>query len=370
MPARLDPWGSGMPEDYARVMKEFGIQPFDGLLPKIPDPIPLMKRRLIFGHRDFDRVLDAILKRKSYAVMTGLMPSGKMHFGHKLVIDELIWYQKKKADIFLCVADLEAYSARGLSFEESKKFAAEEYLANYQALGLDIKKCRVYFQSTSSVVRDLGFILSRKVNFSMMRAIYGFSGESSISSVFYPMIDVADILHPQLPEFGGPRPTVIPVGVDQDPHLRLARDVAARFNQEFGFVPPSSTYHRLLPGLLGEKMSSSKPESAIFLTDEDETVTKKLKNAFTGGKPTAEEQRREGGNPDVCRIYEFYLYHLVPDDEKLLEIRERCRSGKMICGECKQMAVELVLKFLRDHRKKYQKALPKARALVEKLTAK
>ncbi len=368
MPAPLDPWSSVIPKDYERVMKEFGIQPFGDLLQKISDPLPLMRRKLIFGHRDFDRVLNAMKARKPYAVMTGLMPSGKMHLGHKMVIDQLIWYQKKGAEIFLCVADLEAYSARGLSFDEAKRFATKEYLANYEALGLDIENCNVYFQSKRSAVRDLAFILGKRVTFSTVRAIYGFAGETNISSIYYPLIDVADILHPQLPEFGGPRPTVVPVGIDQDPHLRLARDLAAKFQQEFRFVLPSSTYHRLLPGLLGEKMSSSKPETAIFLTDEDREVTKKLKNAFTGGRPTAEEQRKHGGNPDVCRIYELYLYHLVPDDKELLEIRERCKNGKMICGECKQLAIERMIAFLHEHRQRYKKALPKARRMVERIT--
>jgi tryptophanyl-tRNA synthetase len=205
------------------------------------------------------------------------------------------------------------------------------------------------------------------VNFSEMRAIYGFAGKSNISHIFYPMIDVADILHPQLKEFGGPRPTVVPVGIDQDPHLRLARDVAARFQREFGFVLPSSTYHRLLPGLTGEKMSSSKPETAIFLTDSAEVIQKKIKDAFTGGKPTAAEQRKYGGDPDKCRVYELYVYHLIPDDEKLLDLREACKSGAIICGDCKLRAIELMAKFLKAHQAKRERAEVKAKKLVKKV---
>jgi tryptophanyl-tRNA synthetase len=367
MTIKLDPWGAAIPENYTRVMEEFGISPFENLLQDIPDPHPLMKRRIIFGHRDFERVLNAIKRGENFAVMTGLMPSGKMHLGHKLVIDQLIWYQGHKSDIFLCVADLEAYSARGISLEQSRKFAVEEYLANYHALGLNLDRCHIYFQSTNDAVRQLAFLLSKRVNFSEMKAIYGFAGESSISQIFYPMIDIADILHPQLKEFGGPRPTVVPVGIDQDPHLRLARDVASRFQKEFNFILPSSTYHRLLPGLTGEKMSSSHPETAIFLTDSDEEVEKKIRNAFTGGLPTAAEQRRRGGDPTKCRVYELYVYHLLPDDEKLLEVNELCRSGKMICGECKTKAIELMKDYLKEHRVKYRRALPKVRKIVEKV---
>lgn len=365
MPIKLDPWGAAIPESYAKVMEEFGITPFEKLLHSIPDPNPIMKRNIIFGHRDFERVLNAIKKGEKFAAMTGLMPSGRMHIGHKLVIDQLIWYQAHNSEIFLCVADLEAYSARGVSLEDSKKLAVEEYLANYQALGLDVGRCHVYFQSKSDAVRHLAFLLSKRVNFSEMRAIYGFAGESSISHIFYPMIDIADILHPQLREFGGPRPVVIPVGIDQDPHIRLARDVAARFQNEFGFVLPSSTYHRLLPGLMGDKMSSSKPETAIFLTDTDAEAQKKIKDAFTGGRPTAAEQRKIGGEFAKCRIYELYVYHLMADDGKLAEVREMCKSGKMICGECKNLAIRLMLSYLKEHRAKYKRALPKVKKLID-----
>ncbi len=367
MPVRIDPWGSAMPKDYLRLMSEFGIEPVEGLLAQILRPHYLMRRGIIFGHRDFGRVLNAILKTEKFAVMTGLMPSGRMHVGHKLVIDQLAWYQQRGADIYLCVADLEAYSARGVSFEESKKIAAEEYLANYQALGLDVERCHVYFQSRSDVVRHLAFVLAKKVNFSEMRAIYGFASESNISHIFYPMIDVADILHPQLEEFGGPRPTVVPVGVDQDPHLRLARDVAARFQRDFDFVLPSSTYHRLLPGLTGEKMSSSKPETAIFLTDSSDEMKKKIKDAFTGGRPTATEQRKHGGAPDKCMVYELYVYHLIPDDKKLLDLREACKSGAIICGDCKLRAIELMAEFLKMHQAKRERSEARAKKLVDKI---
>ncbi len=365
MPIRIDPWSAEMPEDYTKLLEEFGIQPFEPMLADIPDSHHLMRRRVIFGHRDFGRVLDAMLHGKKYVVMTGLMPSGRMHLGHKLVVDQLTWYQGQGADIFLCIADLEAYAARGVSFREAKKIATDEYLTNLLALGLDLSKCRVYFQSRSDVVRHLAFALARKVNFSEMRAIYGFKGESNIAHIFYPMVDVADILHPQLEEFGGPRPTVVPVGVDQDPHLRLARDVAGRFSDEFKFILPSSTYHRLLPGLSGEKMSSSRPETAVFLTDSARGATSKIKDALTGGQPTAREQRKLGGDPDKCVVFGLYVYHLMPDDKKLFELREACKTGGLICGDCKKRAIELMLGFLSDHRAERKRAHAKA----EKISA-
>ena len=359
----LDPWGTGLPEDYARLMQEFGIGDFRELLPRIPDPLPLMTRGVIFGHRDFERVLDRMLRGERYAVMTGLMPSGKMHLGHKMVVDQLIWYQRRGGEIFLCMADMEAFSARGLPYERSREIAFEEYLLNCEALGLELERCRVYFQSRSAEVQGLAYSLARKVNLSEVRAIYGFSGETHLSHLYYPMIDVADILHPQLEEFGGPRPTVVPVGVDQDPHLRLARDVAAKFSEEYGFLPPSSTYHRLMRDLFGGKMSSSRPESALFLTDPPEVWERKLWEALTGGRPTAREQREKGGEPSKCLVYELCLYHFLPGDRELLEMRERCERGELICGDCKREVAGLARAFLRELEERREEA----RARVEEL---
>ncbi|KXB05972.1 tryptophanyl-tRNA synthetase [candidate division MSBL1 archaeon SCGC-AAA382F02] len=366
MTQQISPWNEAVPQDYAELMEKFGIEPFDKLIDEIPDPSPLMRRKIIFGHRDFKRILKAINKGKDYVVMTGLMPSGKMHLGHKLVVDQLIWYLEHNAEIYLCVADLESHIARDLSLEEAREMAIEEYLTNYQALGLDLEKCHVYFQSESDAVQKLAYELGKKVNFSELKAIYGFGSSTDASHIFYPMIDAADILRPQLEEHEGPITSVVPVGIDQDPHLRLARDIADRLESEYGFIPPSSTYNRLIPGLTGKKMSSSEPKSAIFLTDSEEEMEEKISNAVTGGRHTVSEQREKGGKPDECMIYSLYVYHLLPDDEELLELRKACESGEIVCGECKEKAKQLLKDFLSEHNEK-RKDVEK---IVEKISEK
>ena len=105
-----------------------------------------------------------------------MMPSGKMHIGHKMIVDQLIWYQKKGADIYIPIADMESYSARNIEFDESKELAITEYLTNYIALGLDFNKknINVYLQSENKLVQNLAYMLGRKVNLNEMKAIYGF----------------------------------------------------------------------------------------------------------------------------------------------------------------------------------------------------
>ena len=103
-----------------------------------------------------------------------------------------------------------------------------------------------------------------------------------------------------------------------------------------------------MTGLTGEKMSSSKPESAIFLTDSTKDATKKIMNSKTGGAVTLEEQKKHGGKPDECVVYELFLYHLIEDDKELQDIHNSCKKGEKTCGQCKKHAVQLMEKILTD----------------------
>ncbi len=429
---KIDPWSSTTYQDYARLRDEFGIQEFSEELWKdLPHPQRLLRRGVVFGHRGFEIIHQAIQNKKPWAILTGLMPSGRMHLGHKMVIDEVLYYQSLGADIFIAVADIEAYATRGFTLEQTKELAVNEYILNYIALGMDLSKCHLYFQSKHQDVKDLAFLLGKKVNWSQMVATYGFEGSTNMAHIFSPLVQTGDILHVQLEKYGGIRPTLVPVGVDQDPHIRLSRDIAQAFRlynvtvtkddkigvfvkvdtnvkelmdaaenilknlrftdlrriseykaiyinnaiekdiliidealahiepsfQGYGFLQPSSTYHRFITGLTGDKMSSSKPESAIFLTDTPQEAKKKIMNAKTGGAVSLEEQKKSGGKPDECMIYELFLYHLIEDDGELKSIYESCKKGQLMCGICKKHAAELMEKFLVDLQEKRKKAL-------------
>jgi len=361
----IDPWSSAV-LDYEKLIEQFGIKPFSELLPEVDNPPILMKRGIIFGQRDYGRILKAMHEKSEFAVVSGMMPSGKMHIGHKMIVDQLIWYQDHGADIFIPIADMESYSARNIDFEDSKELAILEYLTNYIALGLDFKKKNIhcYLQSENRTVQNLAYLTGKKVNLNEMRSIYGFSGSTNISHLYVPLIQVADILHPQLEEFGGPKPTVVPVGPDQDPHIRLTRDIAERFKNKFNFIAPSSTYHRFITGLTGDKMSSSKPKTAIFLSDSPEIAEKKVKTAKTGGRESLEDQKKLGGMPEVCVVYEMLLYHLVKSDQKLEKIFNNCKNGTMMCGECKIQASTMMKNFFEKLSKKRTDAEGEARKIL------
>lgn len=364
---RLDPWGHIEIKDYDRLYKVFGIRPFSEVLPLLKragmEPSHLIARGIIFGHRDFDKVLEAKIRGEPVAVLTGFMPSGKFHFGHKMVVDQLVYLQRHGFKVHVVIADAEAYIVRRIPREEAVRIAVEEYIANMIALGLDPKDTVFYFQTNrGTAYYRLIQLFAGKVTAAEMEAIYG---DVSPAKMMAALTQAADILHVQLDEYGGYRWVVVPVGADQDPHLRLTRDIADRMKGVVELERPASTYHKLQPGLDGKKMSSSRPDSTIFLTDSPGEARRKLFKALTGGRATAEEQRKLGGVPEVCTVYHMDLYHLMPSEEEVGRVYRDCKSGRLLCGECKLLAWSKLERFLEDHRRKLEKAKDIAWKVVE-----
>ncbi|MEK6951276.1 MAG: tryptophan--tRNA ligase [Nanoarchaeota archaeon] len=360
----ITPWEVKGTINYERLIQEFGLQPLR-YLPAVFQKNVLFRRGIIFAHRDFKQIVEAIEQKKPVVMMTGLMPSGKFHFGHKLVADQIVFYQSLGAKIYLTVADIEAYNSRLPSMKELRETAIKEYLINYIALGLKPTNCDFYFQSQRSkegkdegrkanAYYSLAAMLARHVTANEFQAIYG---EISPGKMASALLQAADMLHPQLAEFEGkPIPVVVPVGADQDPHLRLARDLSQRI-KEFKFLQLSSTYHKFLPGLKGDKMSSSDPTSFIALTDSPEEAALKIKKyAFSGGQPTVEEHRRLGGDPEVDVAFQLLKYGLEPDDTQLQKIYNDYRAGKLLTGELKEYTIKKLTAFLRQHQEKRKKA--------------
>jgi len=221
----LDPWGSATVSDYRKLFEEFGIEEFDEILDAVPHPHYLMRRGVIFGHRDYGRVAAAMRNDEPFAALSGFMPTGEPHIGHKLVFDEIIWHQEQGGDAYGLIADLEAHSAREIPWDEIDEHATD-YILSLLALGFDPEAGTLYRQSENREVQDLAFELGAEANYSELQAIYDFHGGTDVSHMQSVVTQMADILYPQVVD--EPKPTVIPVGPDQDPHMRLARDLAAR----------------------------------------------------------------------------------------------------------------------------------------------
>ncbi|MBT7903330.1 tryptophan--tRNA ligase [Candidatus Woesearchaeota archaeon] len=358
----VNPWEVKGDIDYDKLIVQFGLKPIKQLPDFFLNNI-LFRRKFIFAHRDFDKILTRIKEKKPFVMMTGLMPTGKFHLGHMMVAKQMLFYQSLGAKLYITVADVEAYHQRQQSLEQSREIAIEEYITNYIALGLKPENCEIYFQSDrskdgkkASAYYRLQNQLGRHATFNEFKAVYGDLTPGKITS---SLLQAADMLHPQLPEFESAIPVIVPVGSDQDPHLRIARDMAKRFtanNKNHKFDSLCSTYHTFMPGLSGGKMSASDPHSFIALTDEPKIVKKKInKHAFSGGRETLEEHRKLGGNPDVDVSYQ-YLTFFEEDDCKLKQIYDDYKSGKLLSGELKKILIEKLSTFLEAHQKKREQA--------------
>jgi len=345
----MDPYGSELVEDYVKIIKDFGLDSFNAK--NYPDPNRLMRRGIVFAERDMKLVLKAMKEKKKFYVLSGIMPTAqKVHFGTKMVVENIAYFQKHGAKTYCLVADLEAAAARGVSLKEARKNALEFQIPAYIALGLDPKKTVFYFQSENKDVMHLSYEFSKKITLNEYKAIFGMADPGRIISA---LTQAADILYPQLEER---MPGVIPVGVDQDPAIRLTRDIVRR-TKEKKFFLPAGLYHKFTLSLDGEiKMSKSRPESCIDLPEDPKKVCKKIMRAKTGGRDTVEEQRKLGGVPEKCIIFELYKQHLIEDDKELQKIYDDCKAGKLLCGEDKKHCCELMTKFMNNLMKNIEKA--------------
>ena len=362
---RLDPWGVTSVENYERLKSQFGIGTIEPLLPRFKSPSLHIRRGIDFGQRDLSRILDAVDANKPFAVMSGIKPTGVFHLGTKMTADDMIYFQSlsKKASVFYCIADVEAYNDNGLSFQQSSKIAVQN-VADILALGLNPERAIVYKQSQEIKVMHLVTMFSKAVTNNMLKAIYG---ERQFGLYLSALYVAGDILMPQLPGLGGPKPVLVPVGADQDPHIRLARDLASSFHQEFGFIPPSAIYHKLIKSLDGgNKMSKRSASSSFTLSEEPSSAARKIMAGFTGGRPTIEEQRRMGAEAEKCPIYDLYLFHFALEDEYARRVYDECYGGVRMCGDCKKELSAIVKKFLEEHQKKRESMMKEAEELLEK----
>jgi tryptophanyl-tRNA synthetase len=404
---QINPWSSTPSLDIGKTFTDFGIDPIAPVIKELPEVPYFMRRGIVVGHRDYLPIARAIRNKTPFHILTGFMPSGHPHLGHLMVMKEVVWHVQQGGNGYITIADREAHAVRGLSWEKCNEYG-KEYLACLCALGFE---GTTFFQSRNNRLKDLAFEAATKVNFSELTAIYGFGPDTDLAHADAVITQVADILYPQIDR--EPAPTLVPVGVDQDPHIRLTRgiahkmrmftveeregyisvrsknapetaleavkkafphakkyeghvdikgvqctDVAAkvreieRANGGFAFYTPSSTYHIFMPGLTGGKMSSSIPESIISFYETEAVVRKKVMSGITGGRMTLEEQKRLGGEPDKCSLYLLNLFHMVTDDAGLAEIKRKCMAGEITCGQCKKETAERVVSFLKDFREK------------------
>ncbi|NPB00296.1 MAG: tryptophan--tRNA ligase [Crenarchaeota archaeon] len=353
----VTPWEVKGRVDYRKLAEQFGVKLLtEDDIRKIEklagDSHHLLRRGFFYAHRGLETIIERIEKGQRWALYTGRGPSADLHLGHILPWMFTKWLcDRFNVELFFEMTDDEKFLVRDLPLEVANRYAYDNALTLI-ALGFRPEQLHLIIDTEDiHYLYRIAVKVAKCLTLSTVKHTFGFTDSTNVGAAFFPTLQISVAFLPT-ELYREEAPVLIPAGIDQDPYFRLARDIADRLN----YPKPCTLYCKFVPALTGEeKMSASRPETAIYINDDDETVRRKIMNAFTGGQPTKELQRKLGGNPDICVVYRYFMAY-VPDDNLVRKIYEDCRSGKLICGECKKMLYEHIVRFLHELREKREKA--------------
>jgi tryptophanyl-tRNA synthetase len=355
--------------DYDRLREQFGTQSIDDpLLERIRELAggelhPLLRRKVYYSHRDLVQLLDGYVRGNRFFLYSGRGPSGPVHTAHLLAFDLCRWIQDRfKVPMYIQITDDEKFWLRpGTTRDETRSWGYENLL-DILAVGFDPARTRVFFDTRSiGTMYSLAVDVAKRIPYSTVKAVFGFPPATNIGLVFYTALQTVPAFYPSW-RSGRPVPCLIPCGIDQDPHFRVTRDIA----ESLGYPKPSLLHSQIVPGLLGGKMSSggNEKDNALFVNDPPKEIDRKVKNAFTGGRATVEEQRRLGAVPEICSVWAMWRTKFAKDDREFETITADCRSGAMLCGECKGKILERIHPFFAEHQVRRERAREYAESLI------
>ena len=275
-------------------------------------------------------------------VLSGIQPSGSLHLGNYFgMMAKMIAYQEQ-SELFCFIANYHAQT----SVSDGKILARGtlEAAANFLALGLDPEKSTFWVQSDVVEVQELSWVLSNFTPMGLLERCHSYKdkivrGIPPNHGLFaYPVLMTADILLFQSNK--------VPVGKDQKQHVEVARDIAIKFNNEYGEIftipePEIDEEVATVPGLDGQKMSKSYGNT-IDLFAEDNALRKQVMRIVTDPTPVEEPK-----NPDLCNVYK--IYRLFLDKQQDAVLRQRYLAGGLAYGEVKQELFETVRNYFAAH---------------------
>ena len=281
-------------------------------------------------------------------ILTGIQATGTPHLGNLLgaIIPAIELSKKSENESFLFIANM--HSLTQIKNAEELKQNTYEIAAAWLACGLDTEKTYFYRQSDIPETCELSWYLSCFFPFSRLQLAHSFKDkadrlEDVNAGLFtYPMLMAADILLYDA--------EIVPVGKDQLQHLEMARDVAARFNNQMGevFVLPQAELQentKYVPGTDGQKMSKSRGNLInIFLPEKQ--LKKQVMSIETDSTPLEEPK-----NPDTCKV--FAIYSLLATDEQTAELRAKYLAGNYGYGHAKTELLNLILEKFKTEREKF-----------------
>jgi len=268
-------------------------------------------------------------------ILSGIQPSGQLHIGNYFGMMQTMIAHMESDDLYVFIVDLHALT----SVHDPNRLATGtlEAAADFLALGLDPEKCTFWVQSDVPEVCELTWVLSTLAPMGLIERCHSYKdkvakGIAASHGLFsYPVLMAADILLYQADQ--------VPVGKDQKQHLEVARDLAIKFNNQYGetFVLPEpaiSEMTAIVPGIDGQKMSKSYGNTIpIFL--EGKQLKKQVMAIETDATPVEEPK-----DPDNCNLYK--LLQLFATSERMLEIRDLYIKGGAAYGYLKLELLDLL----------------------------
>ncbi|MBI5475694.1 MAG: tryptophan--tRNA ligase [Ignavibacteriales bacterium] len=277
-----------------------------------------------------------------------MRPTGKLHIGHLVgALENWVALQNDYENYHL-IAD---YHALTTNLETAELYQNSiDMLIDWLAAGIDPQKSPVFRQSQIKEHTELFLIFSMLIttarlernptlkdqvrDLNIENVIYGHLG--------YPVLQSADILL-----YKG---DVVPVGEDQVPHIEITREIARRFNQQYGDVFPEPeaklTKFARLPGLDGNAKMSKSAGNTLLLSESPDDIKSKLKKAVTDPQKI---RKGDPGRPEVCLVY---TYHQKFNPAETSEISSACKSGLLGCVDCKMKAAAKISEYLAPFREK------------------
>ena len=278
-------------------------------------------------------------------VLSGIQPSGALHLGNYFgMMQKMINYQEQE-ELFCFIANYHAMTS--LNDGKALSRGTLEAAASFLALGLDPEKSTFWVQSDVPEVQELAWFLSNFTPMGLLERCHSYKdkvgkGLGANHGLFaYPVLMASDILLFQSNK--------VPVGKDQKQHVEVTRDIAIKFNNEYGDIftlpePEIDDEVATVPGLDGQKMSKSYGNT-IDLFLEEKALRKQVMRIVTDPTPVEDPK-----DPDKCNVFQIYSLFLNKDEQAAL--RQRYVAGGLGYGEVKQELFETIRDFFEPYRQK------------------
>ncbi|MEG1495151.1 MAG: tryptophan--tRNA ligase [Bacilli bacterium] len=293
-------------------------------------------------------------------ILTGDRPSGKLHIGHYFGSIKMRVDLQYEYNTFIEIADVQALTD---NFDDPSKIrtSIRELAIDYLACGIDPEYTNIFIQSKIPEIAELTIFFSNLVTVSRLfrnpttkaevlqkQTLFGNDGESiTYGFLGYPVSQAADIAI-----FNA---DLVPVGEDQAPHLEQAREIVRKFNHIYGntLTEPEIMISKTprLKGLDGGTKMGKSLGNAIYLSDSEEVIGKKVMNALTD---PAKIKKDDKANPEICMVY---YYHKLFSENELPTICKECKAGCRGCVACKKQLISNIVSYLKpiqDKRKYYE----------------